>query len=69
MPRYKRHTLNKLEILEYALTGAVTERGLQSGNMTESEEETLDKDIAEIERRIKLVNAANAYKHRAQGVY
>lgn len=55
-----RHKLPKLDLLEYALSGAVTERGLQSGNMTDSEEEHLDSDIAEIERRIKLVKLAAA---------
>lgn len=54
------HKLSKLELLEYALSGAVTERGLQSGNMTDSEEEHLDSDIAEIKRRIKLVKLAAA---------
>ena len=42
MSRYKRHRLSKLDLLEYALSGAVTERGLQSGNMSDSEEEQLD---------------------------
>ena len=55
-----RHKLPKLDLLEYALSGAVTERGLQSGNMTDSEKEHLDSDIAEIERRIKLVKLAAA---------
>ncbi len=55
-----RHKLPKLDLLEYALSGAVTERGLQSGNMTDSEEEHLDSDIAEIKRRIKLVKLAAA---------
>lgn len=55
-----RHRLSKLDLLDYALSGAVTERGLQLGNMTDKEEEQLDADIAEIERRIKLVvGAAN----------
>ncbi len=60
MSRYKRHRLSKLDLLEYALSGAVTERGLQSGNMSDSEEEQLDADIAEIEKRIKLVKYAQA---------
>ena len=55
-----RHKLPKLDLLEYALSGAVTERGLRSGNMTDSEEEHLDSDIAEIKRRIKLVKLAAA---------
>ena len=60
MSRYKRHRLSKLDLLEYALSGAVTERGVQSGNMSDSEEEQLDADIAEIEKRIKLVKYAQA---------
>ena len=49
------YKLSKLDLLEYALSGAVTERGLQSGNMTDSEEEHLNSNIAEIEKRIKLI--------------
>lgn len=59
-----KHRLPKLDLLEYALSGAVTERGLQSGNMTDSEEESLDADIAEIEKRIKLVKWAEARAER-----
>lgn len=59
-----KHSLSKLDLLEYALSGAVTERGLQSGNMTDSEEERLDADIAEIEKRIKLVKWAEARAKR-----
>ena len=58
----KRHTLSKPDLLEYALSGAVTERGLWSGQMTKDEQELLDKDIAEIERRIKLVEIAEKRK-------
>lgn len=53
-----RHQLSKLDLLEYALNGATWQRGEQMGNLTEDEEDLLDKDIAEIERRIKLAKAA-----------
>lgn len=56
----KRHTLSKRDLLEYALDGARTRYGLQSGNMDEEEEDLLDRDIREIERRIKLVDIAAA---------
>ncbi len=50
-----RHKLPKLDLLDYALDGAVTRRGIGSGQMTDDEADDLDRDIAEIERRIKLV--------------
>lgn len=59
-----RHQLSKLDLLEYALTGVTWQRGVQSGNLTEEEEDLLDSDIAEIERRIKLVKAAEERKRR-----
>lgn len=59
-----RHQLSKADLLEYALDGATTRRGVQSGNLTEEEEDLLDSDIAEIERRIKLVKAAEERKRR-----
>jgi len=54
--------LSKLEILEYALDGACTERGLYSGAMSDEEEAHLDKVIAELQRRIHLVKVAEARK-------
>jgi hypothetical protein len=48
--------LSRLDILEYALAGARTERGIYSGLMSEEEEGQLDEDIAEIERRIARTN-------------
>lgn len=60
--RKKKHTLSKADLLEYALSGAITERGLWAGQMDEDEQELLDKDIAEIERRIKLVAIAEKRK-------
>lgn len=62
----KKHRLSKLDLLEYALSGAVTERGLRSGGMDEEDEELLDKDIAEIEKRIKLVKWAEVRAHRKE---
>ena len=59
------YKLSKLDLLEYALSGAVTERGLQSGNMTDSEEEHLNSDIAEIEKRIKLVKLAEGRRAKS----
>ena len=57
----RRHTLSKIDLLQYALDGAKLERGLAQ-DMTDEESDLLDKDIAEIERRIKLVNIADAKK-------
>lgn len=57
-----RHRLSKLDLLQYALSGATTERGIFSGDMTEEEEDQLDRDIKEIERRIKLVKLAEDKK-------
>lgn len=59
-----KHKLSKLDLLEYALDGATTRRGVQSGNLTEEEEDLLDGDIAEIERHIKLVKAAQQRAER-----
>lgn len=57
-----KHQLPKLALLQYALDGAITWRGLNSGNLEPEEENVLDKDIAEIRRRIKLVEAAERRK-------
>ena len=48
-----RHRLSRADILAYALEGALTRRGVMSGNLTDKEEDLLDKDIKEIELRIK----------------
>jgi hypothetical protein len=61
-----RHRLSKADLLYYALDGARTVRGLYSGALTGEEERELDKDIAEIERRIKLVELAEERKLSAQ---
>ncbi len=58
----KRHTLSKADLLDYALQGALTERGTWSGDMLEEDADLLDKDIKEIERRIKIVAAAERRK-------
>lgn len=57
-----RHRLSKADLLQYALSGAVTERGLWSGAMTDEQADDLNKDIAEIERRIRLVEIAERRK-------
>ncbi len=57
-----RHKLSKLDLLDYALDGAVTRRGIGSGRMTEDEADDLNRDIAEIERRIKIVLIATYRK-------
>ena len=44
----------KLDILEYAIEGAKTYRGLWSGEMTEEEEESLDDHILYLEQKILL---------------
>ena len=46
------YRLSKVDVLKFALEGAVTRRGVQLGNMDEEEEEDLDKDIAELEKRL-----------------
>ena len=59
-----RHRLSKIELLRYALDGARVERGLNAGNPDYTAEDwaLLDNDIAEIERRIKLVEIAEQRK-------
>lgn len=57
-----KHRLSKLDLLGYAHDGAVTQRGINSGSMSDEEADDLDRDIAEIERRIKLIEIANAQK-------
>jgi hypothetical protein len=47
----------RLEILEYALEGARTERGIWSGAMTEEQEELLDDHIEWLAGEIERVNA------------
>lgn len=46
---------SRLEILEYALQGAVTERGLWSGGMEEWEEDQLAEHIEWLEMEIARV--------------
>lgn len=56
MTRHPRYRLSKLDLLGYALRGACFDRGISAtDSMTDEEAEMLDKDIAEIERRIKIV--------------
>ena len=47
----------RLAILEYALEGACTERGIWSGAMTEEAEAELDADIEWLETEIARVKA------------
>lgn len=54
------HVLRKIDVLEYALEGAIARRGIHLGYMTAGEEELLDDDIKEIKRRIKLTELAHA---------
>lgn len=46
---------NRLEILEYALEGAITERGIWSGAMSDGEEELLNSHIKWLEAEIARV--------------
>jgi hypothetical protein len=54
-----RRSLPHLEVLKYALEGATTRRGVMSGNLSADEEDELDADIQELERRIKQAEAKN----------
>jgi hypothetical protein len=56
-----RHRLSKRDLLGYALDGARFERGT-ADHLTDDEYDDLSKDIAEIERRIKLVEIAEQKK-------
>lgn len=55
-----RHKLSKADLLDYALDGARTHRALRDDSQGHHDDyyDQLDKDIAEIKRRIKLVNVA-----------
>ena len=46
---------SRLEILEYALAGAQTERGIWSGAMPDEEAETLDAHIEWLKQEIARV--------------
>jgi hypothetical protein len=48
------YRVDKIDLLNYALEGAYTIRGTQSGNMSEEEEEGLDLDIAELKKRLAV---------------
>ncbi len=56
--------LTKLEILEYALEGAQTYRGLYSGQMDEEEEEQVDFDISSLQSKIERLKALEAKKEQ-----
>jgi hypothetical protein len=57
MPRQV-HTLSKPDLLSYALDGARTQLALNWERLTDGEIELFEKDIAEIQRRMKLVKIA-----------
>lgn len=57
MPRTQ-HKLDKLDLLQYALNGAKTERAINYEFYDPEERELIDKDIKEIQRRIKIVRGA-----------
>ena len=57
-----RHTLSNLDLLRYALDGAHTELAINYERLDDDEREILNKDIAEIKRRIKLVEIAEKRK-------
>jgi len=52
--RKRRFRLTRLEVLEFALDGAMTFHAIRTGSLTEEEEEFCERAIAELERRIKL---------------
>jgi hypothetical protein len=47
------YRVNRLALLEYALDGARTCRGIYSGALDEEIAAALDADIAELERRVE----------------
>lgn len=57
---YAKHQLPKRDLLEYALEGARAHRGINFERMSNDELELNEKDMAEIQRRIKLVDIAAA---------
>ena len=59
-----RHTLSNLDLLRYALDGAHTQLTINYESLDADERETLNRDIAEIKRRIKLVEIAEARKEK-----
>ena len=57
-----RRTVPRIDILRYALAGAVTERGTGSGYLTDKEMSELNKDIAYIEKLIKAAEDKESKK-------
>jgi hypothetical protein len=53
-----RRNLSRLDVLEYALSGARMELGISTGGVPDEVIEELEDDIAELERRIKRAKRA-----------
>ena len=62
MTKHPRHRLPKSMLLSYALWGARAELNGLSPYGDDDDVDEIEKDIAEIRRRIKLSNAAHARK-------
>ena len=60
-----RHTLSKTDLLQYALLGARVQRIQGDALLDKGELESLDRDIAEIGRRIKLAAIAAERKEKS----
>lgn len=65
MTRHPRRRLPKSVLLAYALQGARAELNGLSRYDDDDDADEIEKDIAEIRRRIKLSNAAHARKKEA----
>lgn len=66
MTKHPRHRLSKSVLLTYALWGARAELNGLSPYDDDDDVDEIEKDIAEIRRRIKLVDAAHARKEGDQ---
>lgn len=56
------YRVDKIDLLNYALEGAYTIRGTQSGNMSENEAEQLDLDIEELKHRLAVAQSKEKQK-------
>lgn len=66
--RHPRYSLPKADLLLYALEGAKTRRGVSTLSDDEEYRFLLDRDIAEIKRRIKLVCIAESRRKNEEQV-